>query len=200
MRVGYFGGSFDPPHRGHLRVALAAAKRFELERVLLAPTGSQPFKPDGLHAAYADRLEMVRRLVEREAGIEASEIDEPMQDGSHNYTVNALRRLRNDVGVEDEILSIVGIDAFLDIRMWREPEKLFELAEWVVVSRPGFDLSRMDEIGLVPSELRRVRVLDRVSEDVSATELRRMLHDGEDVGELVPSRVVEYIRARGLYR
>jgi len=199
MRIGFFGGSFDPPHRGHLRVALAVAERFALERVLLAPTGSQPFKPEGLHASYEDRLEMVRLLIMDQKLIEASDIDRPKPDGTPNYTVEALLRLREELGDDAEIFVIVGMDAFLEVREWREPEKLFELAEWIVVSRPGFDLSMIDEIGLGPDEHRRMHALGDVAEDVSATALRAMLHEGEDVRGMLPPAVLEYIRSHGLY-
>ncbi len=97
MRIGYFGGSFDPPHRGHLAVARLARDRFGLDRVLLAPTARQPLKPGGPEAPWPDRLRMTELLCLGEPGLEASAIDGPRPDGAPNYTVDTLRRLRIDV-------------------------------------------------------------------------------------------------------
>ncbi|MEO6923654.1 MAG: nicotinate-nucleotide adenylyltransferase [Bryocella sp.] len=199
MRIGYFGGSFDPPHRGHLHVAQAAAERFALERVLLAPTGSQPLKPDGPTASFADRLSMVRLLVEAQKYVEASEIDAPREDGAPNYTVDTLVRLRETLDAKDDLFVVVGIDAFAEIRRWRDPERLFELAQWIVVSRPGFDVAAVETLGLTRKEREQVHVMDDVAEDVSASALRRMLAADEDVAAILPVRVLEFIRAHGLY-
>src|SRR3978361_2006331 len=94
MRIGYFGGTFDPPHRAHLRVARAAADAFALDRVLLAPTGVQPLKAEPAKASFEDRLAMTRLLCAEAPRLQASAIDGPLPDGSPNYTVDALSRLR----------------------------------------------------------------------------------------------------------
>ena len=132
MRVGFFGGSFDPPHRGHLAAALAAADRFGLERVLLAPTARQPLKPDGPVASFEDRLEMVRLLCEGSARLEASAVDAPAADGQPNYTIDTLQRLQGVFGADETIFVIVGVDAFLGLRRWRArcPSDSFSPAPW----------------------------------------------------------------------
>lgn len=200
MRVGFYGGSFDPPHCGHLAVAKAAAGEFALERVLLAPTARQPLKPQGAEAAFADRLEMVRLLCADEAGLEASELEAPSEGAAApNYTIDTLQRLRTELRASDEIFVVVGIDAFLELERWREPRVLLAAAQWIVVARPEFSLSRLDEMQLSAVERARVHVLTDLHVPISATEIRRRLQDGEDCSGVIPRRVMEYIRQHKLY-
>lgn len=199
MRIGFFGGSFDPPHRGHLAVAKAAAEEFGLESVLLAPTAQQPLKPGGAVAGYADRLEMVRLLCEGSEQLEASALDAPSPDGQPNYTVDTLGRLRVQLADDDTIFVIVGVDAFLDLRRWRSPEELLTLAEWIVVTRPGFSHRRMTELALTDPQRERVHLLEGVAEEVSATQIREALRHGDNVGDLLPASVLQFIREHHLY-
>ena len=199
MRLGFFGGSFDPPHRGHLAVARAAAGGFGLERVLLAPTAKQPLKPDGPVASFEDRLEMIRLLCGECPGFEASAVDAPLADGLPNYTVDTLRQVRATLAAEDTIFVIVGVDAFLDLRRWRSPEALLAAADWIVVTRPGFAPERLAELQLNEDQRARVHLLDGVAEEVSATQIREALREGLDCEGLLPAAVLGYIRRRHLY-
>jgi nicotinate-nucleotide adenylyltransferase len=198
-RIGFFGGSFDPPHRGHLAVARAAAESFELERVLLAPTAKQPLKPEGPVASFADRLEMVKLLGTGVAGFQASAIDAPAAEGLPNYTVDTLRRLHSGLAEGDNIFVIVGVDAFLELQRWRQPEELLKAAEWIVVTRPGFAPERLAELELNEQQRERVHLLDGLAEEVSATQVREALREGLDCEALLPSAVLNYIRQRHLY-
>ena len=90
MRIAFFGGSFDPPHRGHVAIARAAIERLALDKVWMAPVGAQPLKPDGFSTSFADRLAMVELAVAGEPGIVASAIDAPRSDGRPNYTFDVL--------------------------------------------------------------------------------------------------------------
>ena len=199
MRLGYFGGSFDPPHLGPLAVALAAARAFGLERVLFAPTGRQPLKLVAATASFSDRLAMTRLLCQQEPALfEAVPLDAPLADGTPNYTVDTLVRLQSQ-SLADEIFVLAGADAFLDLRRWREPGRLLELAEWIVVSRPGFELRQLDTLGLTPAQRLRVHPLAGVEEPASATGIREALHAGGDCTDLLPPEVLSYIRAHHLY-
>jgi nicotinate-nucleotide adenylyltransferase len=199
MRVGLFGGSFDPPHRGHLAVAEAVRDNFALDRVLIAPAAIQPLKPSGAHASFDDRLHMVELLCEGAKNIEASTIDGPQPDDAPNYTIATLRRLRHEFPPGAEIFLIVGADAFLGIRQWNSPNELLRDARWIVVSRPGFDLRALDALALTEEQRARVEVLSDFANPVSATEVRERLHEREAASELVPEKVLEYIRAHHLY-
>ena len=204
MRIGFFGGSFDPPHYGHLAVGSAAAKAFSLDRILFAPTARQPLKPDGPTASFEDRLAMVSLLcaLQPEDGstrFDSSALDAPLADGSPNYTVATLSTLRQQLPREDSIFVLVGADAFLDLRRWRSPDELLGLAEWIVVSRPNVSLQTLDRLQLKPEQLQRVHLLESVWEPASATNIRALLRSGSDCADLLPGSILNYIRAHHLY-
>lgn len=199
MRLGFFGGSFDPPHRGHLVVALAAARAFSLDRVLMAPVGSQPLKPGGPAAGFGDRLAMTKLLCDGQPKLEASAIDAPLANGSPNFTIDTLARLQTKAGAETEIFVIVGADAFLSLRQWREPEELLRAAEWIVVSRPGFSREKLASLHLSAAQMERVHWLDGVAEPATATDLRARLREGADIHDEIPPAILSYIRAHHLY-
>lgn len=199
MRIALFGGSFDPPHRGHLSVATAAADTFHLDTVLFAPTGRQPLKPGQTPAPFADRLAMTALLCAMDERFQISSIDAPRPDGQPNYTVDTLAELRR-TQPDATLFNIVGADSFLALHRWREPARLLQLAEWIVVSRPGFSLDNLSPLHLTAVEQSRVHLLQTVHEDISATDLRRRLHNGESGGDLIPAAVSDYIRTHHLYR
>jgi nicotinate-nucleotide adenylyltransferase len=204
MRIGFFGGSFDPPHLGHLAVARAAAEAFALDRILFAPTAHQPLKPDGAAASFQDRLAMVSLLCDLQpanarAHFEPSWLDAPLPDGSPNYTVNTLSTLRTVSSVDDTLFVLIGADAFLGLPRWKSSETLLDLAEWIVVSRPGVSLQELERLHLRPEQLRRVHLLEHLHETASATDVRSLLSAGSDCEGLLPVSVLNYIRAHHLY-
>lgn len=194
MRVAYFGGTFDPIHRGHLAIASFAAERLDLDSVLFAPTGRQPLKPAGATASFEDRLAMTKLACASDYRFEASALDAPHPDGTPNYTVHILAALREQ-NPSTTLFNLVGLDSFLDLPRWNAPERLLELADWIVVSRPGFTLN---SLFLTPKA--RVHILNSVHEDISSTELRQRLHRGEPCLDLLPDTVSEYIQTHNLYR
>jgi nicotinate-nucleotide adenylyltransferase len=203
MRVALFGGTFDPPHRGHLAVASAAADAFDLDRVLFAPVGRQPLKAKDGASPFADRVAMVELACAVDARFAVSLIDAPREDGRPNYTVDTLQALRDampDGPTKSPLFSLVGADSFLHMRQWRDPERLLELAEWIVVSRPGFPLGEIEAMGWTPEQRARVHVLESVNEDVAATDLRERLDAGACCTDVLPQAVAEYIQSHQLYR
>lgn len=198
MRIGLFGGSFDPPHRAHLAIAEAVRDKFALDRVLLAPTATQPLK-HGAHASFADRLHMVELLCDGTKNIETSSIDGPQPDNRPNYTIDTLRRLRDQLFPHAEIFIVVGADAFLSLPHWKDPAALLKEARWIVVSRPGFDLHQLKALNLTAKQRARIDMLSDFENPVSATEIRDRLREHEAASSLVPPKVLEYIRAHHLY-
>ena len=198
MRIGYFGGTFDPPHRGHLALARAAADAFALDRVLFAPTGRQPLKCDTPQADFADRLAMTRLLCLNEPRFEVVDVDAPHPDGSPNYTVDVLEAIRErEPGAT--LFSLVGADSFLDFRRWRAPERLLALSEWIVVSRPDFHLKGLDTLQLTPEQTARVHPLLTLEDDTSSTEIRRRLQFGVTPADRLSPEVLLYIARLHLY-
>lgn len=200
MRMALFGGSFDPPHRGHLAIARAAADRFELERVIFAPTGRQPLKPMGASASYADRLKMVALMCTHDPRFQSSDLDAPRPDGGPNFTVDTLEQLQCGAPDGTQLFAIVGADSFIELPRWHRSERLMEMAEWIVVSRPGFRIDR-SSVGALESRFApRIHTLEGVMENVSATDLRRRLAHSEDCSALLTAEVAAFIEDHGLYR
>jgi nicotinate-nucleotide adenylyltransferase len=198
MRVALFGGTFDPPHRGHVGIATAAADALRLDKVLFAPVGRQPLKTRTTATAFADRLAMVNLACSVDTRFEASDIDMPLADGAPNYTVHTLAALRE--AMPDAVLfNLVGADSFLELPHWHQPERLLELAEWIVVSRPGSPLGGLTSLGLTPRQLARVHLLETVHEDVAAKDLRQRLRQGDLCSDLLLPAVAEYIITHQLY-
>jgi nicotinate-nucleotide adenylyltransferase len=200
MRIALFGGTFDPPHRGHIAIAMAAADKFVLDQVLFAPTGLQPLKHDPA-TAFATRMELVAAACLSDPRFVPSDIDAPHPDGSPNYTVDALDTLAAR-HPSDELFNLVGADSFLNFRRWRNPDRLLELAQWIVVTRPGYPLTeaQITALHLKASQRARVHILDGVAEDISATGLRARLQQGDLCGDLLPASVAGYVQSRSLYR
>jgi nicotinate-nucleotide adenylyltransferase len=199
MRVALFGGSFDPPHCGHLEVARAATETFALDRVYFAPTGLQPLKPDGAGAPFGDRLAMVRLLCAADPRFVPSSLDSPCGDGQPNFAVDTLHRLRGELPENADLFSIAGADSFLTLRRWHDPERVIAAAEWIVVSRPGFSLEDLTSLGLTKDQMSRVHLLEGVSEPASATAIRQQLHERNHLDAFLTSPVLAYIRQHHLY-
>lgn len=153
LRVAFFGGSFDPPHLGHLAVARAARVAFALDAVLFAPVGTQPLKPEGSAASFEDRLAMTRLAIVGQVGFEISLVDAPGSPGvpesiyaprqadarpaAPNYTIDALERLRHGLGPDCTLFCLMGADSFFGLRYWRRAAEIPFVASLIVASRPG---------------------------------------------------------------
>jgi nicotinate-nucleotide adenylyltransferase len=198
MRVALFGGTFDPPHRGHLAIATAAADAFDLDEVLFAPVGRQPLKPNSTPVPFADRIAMLSLACLPDTRFAVSTLDAPHPDGTPNYTVQTLTAL-HQLLPDDTLFNLVGADSFLDLQHWREPHRLLELAEWIVVSRPGAPLDDLSTLNLTPHQQARVHLLQTVHENLSATGLRQRLETGDPCSDLLPPAVSGYIVAHHLY-
>ena len=224
MRIAFFGGSFDPPHCGHIAIAVAAADRLLLDRVLVAPVGSQPLKGGQSTASYADRLAMVRLACDADPRLEASDLDAPKPDGQHNYTYETLVGLKQQLAQSQpdaKLFCLLGADSFHTLGKWHRSKELMLLCDFIVAARPGHDLqeladrlpvgvevvSQVEHAGMVEVHLRgdagtsTLYLMLDLQEDVSATALREALADGDarSSGAMLPPDVAAYIRAHGLY-
>ena len=135
-RIAFFGGSFDPPHFGHLAVARAARASLGVNMVLFAPVGAQPLKPKGSMASFADRMAMTELAIEGEPGFAASPIDAPKADGTANFTFDTLTRLRSELAEGSILYCLMGADSFLSLRKWHRAAEIPFLAPLIVGSRP----------------------------------------------------------------
>ena len=140
VRVAFFGGSFDPPHLGHLAVARAARQALRLDRVLFAPVGAQPLKPTGSTASFADRVAMTQLAITGEPGFEISLADAPNTAGQPNYTLETLRALHAGLPAGGRLFCLMGADSFASLGRWRGAAEIPFAASLVVASRPGQEL------------------------------------------------------------
>lgn len=202
-RIGLLGGSFDPPHEGHLHVARAARDRFGLDRVVLVPAAQPPHKPGRVLAPGADRLAMLRLLIEGEPRCEVSDLE--LVRGGRSFTIDTVRALPAQLGEPEscEIYLLLGSDNLSGLPQWRAARELLERVQPVVVRREGDLAADLAPIAadLGPELARKLArgALDLAPVQVSSTELRDALPLARVDARLVPPLVLAYIRAHGLY-
>jgi nicotinate-nucleotide adenylyltransferase len=189
MRIGLFGGTFDPPHVGHLIAASDAFEHLGLERLLLIPSAVPPHKRDRSHAPAGLRLEMVRAAVEGDDRFEVLDLE--LRREGPSYTVDTLREL---IAARPgcEFVLLLGVDAARDLPTWKDPDAVLEMARLGVMTREGEPMPTGVAATLQPVPVTRV--------DVSATQIRRRVAEGRSIRYLVPERVRDVIRREGLYR
>lgn len=198
-RVGILGGTFDPPHIGHLWLATLAADSLGLGHVLLMPAARPPHKGRNVVSNAADRVMMTRLAIGGDPLLDLSLVE--MERPGPSYTVDSLVQLRAALGDDVGLVMILAADAFAEIDSWREPDRLLDLAEWAVAPRPGSPLpdrgALRERFG---SRASRIHLLDGPSLDVSSSEIRARVAARRSIRYLVPRAVEELITARGLYR
>jgi nicotinate-nucleotide adenylyltransferase len=190
VRIGLLGGSFDPPHNGHLLAADDAFETLALDRLVFIPAAVQPLKAQQEAAAPEHRLAMVRCLIGADPrfAVDSMEIDR----GGLSYTVDTLSAYA-EKWASAELFWLVGADVVRSFARWREPERITELATVVV-------LQRSDETPDLASMPGTPRCLATRRIDISSTEVRRRVKEGRSIRGFVPDAVAEYIAAKGLYR
>lgn len=214
--IALFGGSFDPVHAGHLAVARAAQRRFHLDEIHFIPSGRPPHKPKDELAPFPHRYAMVALACAEDSRFVASlaEAGAGYTGQRVSYSVDTVRRFRRQLRhPDDRLYFLLGADAFLQIRTWKNYKALLESCDFIVASRPGFRLEKLRRV--IPPELlaraatgRRtirlrhsaVHLLDGVRSRVSATEIRRRCRRGLSLHGFVPARVEEYIFRQALYQ
>ncbi|HEY1159679.1 MAG TPA: nicotinate (nicotinamide) nucleotide adenylyltransferase [Terracidiphilus sp.] len=145
-RVAFFGGSFDPPHLGHLAVARAARAALALDTVLFAPVGVQPLKPQGSTAGFEDRLAMTRLAIAGEPDFFVSLADAPKPSTAPNFTLDTLLDLRTQLPPDGALFCLMGADAFFGLRRWRRSAEIPFVAPLIVASRPGQQLEGLKAV------------------------------------------------------
>ena len=196
MRVGLLGGTFNPPHIGHLVCASLAVSALELDRVLLVPVHEPPHKAAEGDPGVEHRVEMCRRAVAGDDRLDVSLVDAEVPGPS--FTVDTLSRL-HDRCPGDQLTFIVGGDMALSLPAWREPEAILELAELGVAEREGVRRTDIAE-RLAGLDVSRVRFFDMPRIDVSSSLVRRLVAAGRPIRYLVPDPVADYVEQVGLYR
>lgn len=194
MKLGLFGGSFDPIHNGHLLTLKAAACELSLDRVLLIPNPFPPHKPAQCLTPYIHRREMVRLAIENFPQFELTTIEEESEGPA--YTTDTVRRVLESRAISrEDCWLIIGADSLLELESWKNPEALYRDCQVAVLPRPGWDFSRTPE-----RFLSRTHILKTPEIAISASEIRARIAAGEPIGHLVPAAVEIYIQSHNLYR
>ena len=198
IRLGVLGGTFDPIHNGHLKIANRALHQLELDRILFIPTGEPWLRAICPRATRHERLAMTLLGTQDETHFSVSEVETGREGPT--YTVDTLRLLRQQLPDDPEILFIVGEDSAQSISNWHEPKEILASCSLVVVERPdveGFDLQNLD--ALHPGSAQRTVVIKGLDLDISGTEVRRRCAAGLTLAGWVPPRVERYIVRHKLY-
>ena len=186
LRLGLFGGTFDPPHLGHLVVAQDVVEGLALDRLLFLPAGSPPHKTGKVISPAPLRLEMVRALTAGSDVFRVSDVE--LNRGGPPFTVDTLRYYR-DLHPEAEIFFVLGADQAMAFDSWRDPEILASLATLVVMARGGVQVPGMNFTSVPVTRV-----------DISATNIRERVRAGRSIRYLVPEEVRQIIESQCLYR
>ena len=229
-RIAFFGGSFDPPHMGHVGIARAAQSALHLDTVLFAPVGTQPLKPQGSTASFEDRVAMTELAIAGLPNFAISLVDAPDASGEPNYTIDTLYRLQAQFPTA-QLFTLLGADSFLSLRKWYRGAEIPFIASLIVVSRPGqrledmaaampegltvsgqiFDQPAESEVQVRQFEIRNSDgvstsffVLPGLKIDISASEIRAEVGAALDRTcgghKFLPEEVCRYIAEHGLYQ
>lgn len=211
MKVAVLGGTFNPIHYGHLRIAEEVRESLRLDKVLFMPTYITPHKTEEAITPPEVRLEMIRTAIADNPGFGVSEIE--IRRGGRSFTVDTLRELKKK---EEDISLIIGNDSFNDITSWYEYEELFRLSSFIVVPRPGHTAKKPGEV--LPVELARkfwydsstgcyqnsygnsLTYLATTLMDVSSSDIRKRVKESSSIKYLLPDSIIEMIRSGGLYK
>jgi nicotinate-nucleotide adenylyltransferase len=197
-RIGILGGTFDPPHVGHLWLATLAADALPLDRVVFMPAALPPHKRDRSMSSITDRLLMTRLAISGNDAFELSTLEVGRRGPS--FTIDSVEELRRTYG-DARLFLLMASDSLAQIDSWREPDRLLSLIEWAVAPRPGSSLPNAERLReRFGAAAQRIHLLTGPSLDVSATEIRRRVAAGRAIRYLVPQAVEELILEKGLYR
>jgi nicotinate-nucleotide adenylyltransferase len=216
MKIGIFGGTFNPVHYGHLRAAEEVLEKLELDRIVFVPSGNPPLKNKNLADAKL-RYEMVKQAISKNPRFSISDIE--YKNKNKSYSVDTISTL-NNLYPNAKLYFILGIDAFLDMPNWRQAEKLLKLTNFIVISRPSFqftniyrspylkinkgilrklDSGRIDFHKIALTNRNQIVMLRLTPFAVSSTAIRDMLKKGKSIKYLLPEKVESYIIFNKIY-
>lgn len=214
MRIGLFGGTFDPIHWGHLRSAEEVSETYKLDRVYFIPASIPPHKRGQTTTLAQDRLQMVRLAVANNPRFAVSTVE--ISRPGVSFTVDTIREFASQLAKGDSLYFIIGLDAFREIGSWWEYKEIFPLCNFIVTSRPGSKESDpLRGTGVAVRKLfcydskqgnyrhqsgKRVYFIELTDIAISASEVRALVANGKSVRYLIPSSVEKYIKTHRLYR
>jgi len=194
MKIGIYGGTFDPPHMAHLSVAQACVEQLELDEIIFLPNYRNPLKGREAVTPAKQRLEMVRLLISGKERLAVSDIE--LTRGGPSYAVDTMSELQ--MAQAADYWFILGMDNVRQLSKWKAPERLIRLCRLAAVGRSG---TGSDILYRFPQEFRdRIDVVQMEPLPISSTDIRNLIFQQKDVSKLVPANVLAYIRDHKLYR
>ena len=200
MRIGIFGGTFDPPHNGHYKYACEAMEKFELDRLIVIPASIPPHKADKGISDGADRLKMAEMLFSDDPRVEVSDMELNRQGKS--YTVDTVKELCEKYP-DDELYFLMGSDMLLSFHLWKDPEEIIKYVRIGAVTRCGeVDKNELEEYAKThfSDSIDRFSFCDFEPVELSSTQVRNAVKSSESIDSMVNSQVEAYIKEKGLYR
>lgn len=213
MRLGIFGGTFDPIHFGHLRIAEEVCEECNLEKVLMIPGSLPPHKNFKNITPFHDRLSMTHLAVQSSPFLEVLDLEG--RRAGPSYSIETIREIRGLYDAELQLFFIIGTDAFQEIRTWKEYKNLFDETHFIVIKRPGFSFETVKPFvlalnvgfkeGKSPNTFENpsghtLAYKEGTLMEISSTRIREMVADGKSIRFLVPESVRTYISEKGIYR
>ncbi|MDD5474901.1 MAG: nicotinate-nucleotide adenylyltransferase [Syntrophales bacterium] len=214
MKVGLFGGSFNPIHLGHLRCAEELVELLALDEVVFIPAGRQPLKEEKPLLPFHHRAAMVRMAIAGNPAFSLSEREH--ERGGTSYSIDTVKEFLGEYPEETDLYFIMGQDAFQDITLWKAWRELLRCCNFIIMNRPGFEGRTLRN--MLPAEVLSEFAYDREREcfrgsrggaiysrrltllEISSTDIRKRIAAGRSVRYLLPDGVVSYIESRGFYR
>jgi nicotinate-nucleotide adenylyltransferase len=191
--IGLFGGTFDPPHFGHIALANSAAAALGLDELVLIPAGNPNFKRDAAFADARDRLAMCALAAQSISACPAHASDIEIARGGVTFTIDTVLQILKDAPRDTRLTFILGQDAFETLPKWHSADELASLIDFAVVPRSGGIVQMPSMSGL------RAQVINADPPAISSTQVRAFIAAGQDVSDYLPRRVYDYIKARKLY-
>ncbi len=197
MRLGIFGGSFDPVHNAHLAIARACQQQAGLDEIWFTPTAIQPLKRQGPRASDRHRLEMLRLAIANEPTWRACSME--IDRGGFSYTIDTLRQIYEELPAA-ELFFLIGADAIQDVAKWKEPREIFRLATPLVVHRANSEKQKNGPLNQLCTATTQPQWIEMPAMDVSSSEIRRRIAADEAIDDLVPPVVARFIFEHSLYK
>lgn len=197
------GGTFNPIHHGHLVTAQEALDQFHLDEVIFIPTGDPPHKIEDLLADAEDRYLMTVIATSSNDNFFVSRIE--IDRRGKSYTIDTVKELRDEYGMDSELFFVTGADAILEILTWKNTDEIVTLAKFIAATRPGYDLSKIKGLKstLFKSEEEAdegISVMEIPALAISSTNIRKRIKENRPINYLVPEGVSNYIIKHGLYK
>lgn len=203
-RLGIFGGTFNPPHKGHIYIANEAMRLAALDRIMFIPCGIPPHKAVEGDVEARHRLEMTRLAIIKSSDFEVSDIEVSAvmtNPAEKSYTAHTLKKLEN-MYPYSRLCLVVGGDSLRDMEGWFHPEEIFARAEIVAVNRGGIEEKCIAEKAeyFKAKYQAEITVVDVLPMEISSSEIRQKIYCGKDVSHMVQEEVLEYIKENKIYR